>query len=97
MWTKQIVVMLLVTAAGMTIDSSKATAAVSVQVGTPNFSFSLSDYQPAPANVYIHSDRGRPYYIERDRRVYLEKKHHRHKKQKKHRRDTGNNHGHGKH
>ena len=53
---------------------NEANAAVSVQVGSPNVSFSISDYQPAPPNVYVMSDRGRPYYMERDRRVYKEKR-----------------------
>jgi hypothetical protein len=65
---------LTLTALSIFFGLNEANAAVSVQVGSPNVSFSISDYQPAPPNVYVLSDRGRPYYMERDRRVYMEKR-----------------------
>lgn len=90
--------MLALTAVVMTFGINEAGAAVSVQVGTPNASFSFSDYQPAPPNVYVHSDGGRPYYVEHDRRVYMEKKHHGRKyKKEKHNRGRGHDDGHGRH
>jgi len=96
MQTKSILSMLALTAVVMTFGINEAGAAVSVQVGTPNLSFSISDYQPAPPNVYVQSDGGRPYYMERDRRVYMEKKKHGKKyKKEKHREDHEN--GRGKH
>lgn len=88
MRTKTIITMLMLTAVSTSINLNEANAAFSAQVGTPNASFSISDYQPAPANVYIQSDRGRPYYMERDRRVYMEKRKH-YKKEKKHHEDRG--------
>ena len=95
MSSKSILSMLALTAVVMTFSINEAGAAVSVQVGTPNLSFSLSDYQPAPPNVYVLNDSGRPYYMERDRRVYMEKKHHG-KHKKKHNRGHGHDDGHGK-
>ena len=91
MRAKSILSMLALTAVAMTFGINEAGAAVSVQVGTPNLSFSISDYQPAPPNVYVLNDGGRPYYMERDRRVYMEKKHHCKHKNKHNR---GNVHGH---
>lgn len=97
MRTKSILSMLALTAVAMTFGINEAGSAVSVQVGTPNLSFSLSDYQPAPPNVYVQNDRGRPYYVEHDRRVYMEKKHHgKYKKEKKHHEDRGHDNGHGR-
>lgn len=96
MSSKSILSMLALTAVVMTFGINEAGAAVSVQVGTPNLSFSISDYQPAPPNVYVLNDGGRPYYMERDRRVYMEKKHHG-KHKKKHDRGHGHDDGHGKH
>jgi hypothetical protein len=99
MRTKTILSMILLTAVSITFGLNEAKAAVSVQVGTPNASFSINDYQPAPPNVYVQNDRGRPYYVERDRRVYMEKrkpgKHY--KKEKKHHEDHGREEGHEKH
>jgi hypothetical protein len=82
---------LTLTALSIFFGLNVANAAVSVQVGSPNMSFSISDYQPAPPNVYVLSDRGRPYYMERDRRVYMEKRRHgkHYKKEKNHHEDRG--------
>jgi hypothetical protein len=95
MRTKIIISILTLTAVSIFFSLNEANAAVSVQVGTPNVSFSISDYQPAPPNVYVRSDRGRPYYMERDRRVYMEKrKHGKHYKEEKHHEDHGRDDGH---
>jgi len=98
MLIKSVSFMLFLTAVSMVFNLNEANAAFSAQVGTPNLSFSISDYQPPPPNVYVHVDRGRPYYIERDRRVYMEKKRHgkHYKKEKRHHDNHGQNNGHGR-
>lgn len=97
MRTKSIFAMLALAAVVMIFGINEAGAAVSVQVGTPNASFSFSDYQPAPPNVYVMSDGGRPYYVERDRRVYMQKKHHGRKyKKEKHNKRRGHDDGHNR-
>ena len=97
MRTKSILSILALTAVTMTFAINEAKAAVSVQVGTPNASFSFSDYEPAPPNVYVRSYRGRPYYVEHNRRVYMEKKHHgKHYKKYKHNNGRGNGEGRGR-
>lgn len=96
MRTKSILSVLIMTAVSISFGLNEARAAFSAQVGTPNVSFSISDYQPAPPNVRVQSDAGRPYYMERDRRVYMEKKKHGKKyKKEKHREDHEG--GRGKH
>lgn len=99
MRTKSIFSMLALMAVAMSFGITEAGASVSVQVGTPNLSFSISDYQPAPPNVYIQNDAGRPYYVEHDRRVYMEKKHRgkHYKKEKKHNRGRGHDDDHDRH
>lgn len=98
MRTKTILSMLVLTGVTMTFGLNEAKAAFSAQVGIPNANFSISDYQPAPQNVYVQSDKGRPYYVEKDRRVYMEKKKHgkHYKKDKQHHEDQGRKHGHDK-
>lgn len=98
MRTKTILSMLILSALSMTFGLNEAKGGFSAQIGTPNLSFSISDYQPAPPNVYVQSDGGRPYYMERDRRVYMKKKEHgrRYKKEKKHHKDEGHDHGRGR-
>jgi hypothetical protein len=87
--------LLALAAITITFGSHNAEGAVSLQVGSPNLNFSISDYQPAPPNVYVHTDQGRPYYVEHDRRVYMEKKRqHKHKKEKKHHDNNGHRDGH---
>lgn len=98
MRTQLLASLLVLSAASLVFGLSESNAAFSAQVGTPNASFSISDYQPAPANVYVHNDAGRPYYVERDRRVYMEKKHHGKKyKKEKHHENHGRGNGHDKH
>ena len=96
MRTKSIITVIILIAVAMTRGNNEAKAAFSAEIGTPNVNFRISDYQPAPPNVYIHTDGGRPYYVERDRRVYMEKKHHNkhYKKEKKHHEDHGRKKGH---
>ena len=91
MRTKSILSVLILTAVAMTCSNKEAKAAFSAEIGTPNVNFRISDYQPAPPNVYVYNDGGRPYYVERDRRVYMEKRHHKkhYKKYKKHHEDHG--------
>jgi hypothetical protein len=97
MRTQSIYTLLTLAAITLTFGSNDASGAVSLQVGTPNLSFSINDYQPAPPNVYIHNDQGRPYYVERDRRVYMEKKKsHNHKKEQKHHDNNGHRDGHNR-
>jgi hypothetical protein len=90
--------MLIFSAVIISFGVNDVKAAVSMQVGTPNLSFSISDYQPAPPNVYVHNNSGRPYYVERDRRVYMEKrkpgKHY--KYDRKHKEERGHEDGHDK-
>ncbi len=96
---KSIFSVVLLTAASITFGLNEAKAAFSAEVGAPNVNVRISDYQPAPSGAYVQSDRGRPYYVERDRRVYMEKrKPGRHyKKEKKHHEDRGREEGHGRH
>ena len=52
-----------------------------------NVSVNISGYLPAPPGVSIHVDAGRPYYVERERRVYMERrpsKHYRKHHKKRH-------------
>jgi hypothetical protein len=93
---KLIVFACLATTISMTFGLNEAKGELSVQIGTPNLNFSISDYQPAPPNVYVQSDGGRPYYMERDRRVYMKKKAKHYKKEKKHYEDNGRKKGHYK-
>jgi len=60
----------------------------------PNVNVSVNGYLPAPPGIRIMVDSGRPYYIERDRRVYLEREPERHhKKHRRHHRKHGHDHG----
>lgn len=96
MRTKSILSLVALSAVISAFSITDATAAVSLQVGTPNLSFSISDFQPAPPNVYVHQNSGRPYYVERDRRVYMERrKPGKHYKYDKHDNGRGRGEGHG--
>lgn len=96
MQTKSLLSILVLSAVISTFGGNDATAAVSVQVGTPNLSFSLNDFQPAPPSVYVYENSGRPYYVQRDRRVYMERrKPGKHYKYDKHHEDRGRGHGNG--
>lgn len=71
--------------------------------GLPGSSFNVhvDGYLPAPPGVQVRVDSGRPYYVERERRVYMEREPARHykkkhyKKEKRHRdHDDHDNRGH---
>lgn len=98
MRTKSILSLVALTAVLTTFGAHDAMSAVSLQVGTPNLNFSISDFQPAPPNVYVHQNSGRPYYVERDRRVYMERRRPgKHYKYDKHHEGRGRGEGHNKH
>lgn len=64
----------------------------------PSVNVHIDGYLPAPPGVHVLIDSGRPYYVERERRVYIErekpaKRHKRHKKHKDHE-DKGRRHDH---
>src|SRR5512133_1650544 len=63
----------------------------------PNVNVRVNGYMPAPPGVNVMIDSGRPYYVERDRRVYMERerpsKHY--YKRKHHYEDRGRGHGRG--
>lgn len=64
----------------------------------PHVNVTIDGYLPAPPGVHVLIDSGRPYYVERERRVYIErekpaKRHKRHKKHKDHE-DNGRRHDH---
>ena len=99
MRTTSIIITIIVTAVSITFCLDEAKAVFSAEVGAPNINIRISDYQPAPAGVYIRSDRGRPYYVERDRQLYMEKrkrgKHY--KNEKKHHEEHGREKSHDRH
>lgn len=117
MRTKSILSTLIITAAVViTIGGNDASAGFPAPPGVPgvlippglpgsNVNVRIDGYLPAPPGVHVLIDSGRPYYVERDRRVYIERerpsKHNKHyKKEKKHHEDNGNHYGeekHGKH
>jgi hypothetical protein len=84
--------MLIMTAVAITFCLFEARAGFSAT----NVNVRIDGYMPTPPGVYVQYDAGRPYYVERERRVYVERerpaKHH--KKNKKHHKDHGNKHGH---
>jgi hypothetical protein len=67
----------------------------------PGVNVQINGYLPAPPGVHVYVDGGRPYYMERERRVYVERDRKHHKDKRRHGReyrehgDRGN--GHGKH
>lgn len=68
--------------------------------GPPGVNVSVSGYLPAPPGVHVYVDSGRPYYVERERRIYLKKrgpKYYKYKHVKHGHKDHGRKHGHGKH
>jgi hypothetical protein len=87
---KFVLPMLVLTVAAITMSINAAEAA--------NVDVQINGYLPAPPGVLVRVDAGRPYYVERDRRVYMEKEKPRHhKKHKKHHDDEGYKYGHDKH
>ena len=119
MRTKSVLSTLIITAAVViTFGSIDAMARFPAPPGVPGIlippglpgssvNVHVDGYLPAPPGVHILIDSGRPYYVERERRVYIERerpaKHYKnkhYKKEKKHHEDNGNHYGeekHGKH
>ncbi|MDO9069460.1 MAG: hypothetical protein Q7W05_13515 [Deltaproteobacteria bacterium] len=107
MRTKTILTILIMTAVVTTLSLNNAGAGLPAPPGLPglpglpgppNVNVRIDGYLPAPPGVHVQVDAGRPYYVERDRRVYIEKEKpaKRHKKQKKHHEDRGREQGHDK-
>ena len=69
----------------------------------PDVSVHVNGYLPAPPGVHVRIDSGRPYYVERDRRVYIERERPRYYKKRHYERerryyehnDRGRGHGRG--
>ena len=90
MSAKSSLTLLAMTAAALTFGVATAKAG-------PDLNIRVNGYLPAPPGVYVLVDSGRPYYVERERRVYLEReKPGKHHKKKKHHHDNGNKYGHYK-
>jgi hypothetical protein len=95
--------MLIVTAVIIAFNLSEAKAGFPAPPGlpglpglpAPNVNVHVNGFLPAPPGVHVMVDSGRPYYVERDRRVYMERerpaKHY--KKYRKHHEDRGRGHG----
>jgi len=71
--------MLLITAVALTCGFNEAQArggipGILIPPGLPGSSVNLSvnGFLPAPPGVHVLVDSGRPYYVERDRRIYIE-------------------------
>lgn len=102
MRTKTILSLLIMSAVVITFGLNEARAGFPAPPGlpgSPNVSVSINGFLPAPPGVHVLIDSGRPYYVERDRRVYIERERptRRYKKYKKHHEDRGRGHGHGRH
>ena len=74
--------LLILTAAFLTLGSSRAEAAPG-----PSVNVSVNGYLPAPPGVVVRVDAGRPYYIEHERRVYIERERPRHHRSRHYRRE----------
>ncbi|MBK5273430.1 MAG: hypothetical protein JJE30_00045 [Desulfuromonadales bacterium] len=102
---KIIIALLILSAVTVTFGLNQANAGLPGPPGLPappNVNVHVNGYLPAPPGVNVMIDSGRPYYVERDRRVYIERerpaKHYKkYKKYKKHHEDNGRGHGHDKH
>ena len=99
MRTNLIISLLIMTAFTVILALNEANAGFPFPPGLPappNVNVRVDGYLPAPPGVSIRFDTGRPYYVERERRVYMERekpaKHY--KKHKKHHKDNGRRHGH---
>jgi len=87
MRTKSILSMLIMTAIVFTFGLNEARAGFPLPPGLPappNVNVHVNGYLPAPPGVNVQIDAGRPYYVERDRRVYIERerpsRHYRHRR-----------------
>src|SRR5450759_42181 len=102
--------MLLITAVTLTFALTEANAGFPAPPGLPgrpglpppNLNVRVDGFLPAPPGVHIQMDSGRPYYVERHRRVYMEEdrssRHYKNKHYKNRRHydheDRGREHGH---
>jgi hypothetical protein len=88
MSTKSILTMLIITAVAVIFGFKDAKAGFPAPPGLPgppNVNVHIDGYLPAPPGVSIQIDAGRPYYVERGRRVYIkEERHARHHKVRGH-------------
>jgi hypothetical protein len=100
MHTKSVLSLLVMAAAVLTFAVHDVEAGFPAPPGIfipplPSVNVNVTGYIPAPPGVHVQVDAGRPYYVERERRVYMErepqhhrkhyKKHHkRHHKHKRH-------------
>ena len=106
MRTKPILALLIMTAVTLTFGLTEVKAGFPAPPGLPglpappglpgppNVNVRVNGYLPAPPGVHVLIDSGRPYYVERERRVYIEEdrssrhyKNKHYKKYKKHHRD----------
>lgn len=97
---KLIVSLLIMTAVTIAFSLNEAQAGFPVPPGLPappGVNVSVTGFLPAPPGVHVMIDSGRPYYVERDRRVYMEREHpaKHHKKNKKHHDNRGHDNGRG--
>jgi hypothetical protein len=101
MRSNSILTLLLLTAVATSIGINEAKAGFPAPPGLPappNVNVRINGFLPAPPGVHVMVDSGRPYYVERDRRVYMEReKPSKHYKKKKHHEDNGREHGHDRH
>jgi hypothetical protein len=100
MLRKSIYCLLVISAVAMAIGLNEARAGLPAPPGLPgpNVNVHVNGFLPAPPGVHVMMDSGRPYYVERDRRVYMErerpaKRYKKYKKYKKHHDDRGRGHG----
>jgi hypothetical protein len=101
MRTRSILSVMLITAVAITCGITEAMAGFPAPPGlpaphglpgSPDVNVHINGYLPAPPGVFIHFDAGRPYYVERGRRVYMKEKGH-----ARHHGDYGHKYGHYKH
>jgi hypothetical protein len=107
---KSIPTLLIITAVTLTMGLNEAKAGFPAPPGlpglpAPNVNVNVNGYLPAPPGVHVMMDSGRPYYVERHRRVYMEEdrssrhyknKHYKNRRHYDHedREDRGREHGH---
>ena len=101
MRNKSVLTLLVLAAVAVTLNINEAKAGFPLPPGLPappNVNVHVNGFLPAPPGVNVQIDSGRPYYMERDRRVYMERERpvKRYKKQKKHHDDRGRDQGHGR-
>lgn len=106
MFRKSILALLIMTTVTFALDLNEAKAGFPGPPGfpplpglpAPNVNVSVNGFLPAPPGVNIMIDSGRPYYVERDRRVYMERERpvRHYKKYKRHHMDHDHDRGHGR-